>query len=272
MAALYSILVKLKAETDSIISPTQGHHAYALFLDLLGQSSANLAASLHRDEASKPFTISPLMGRFKRASNGISITKGADCSIRLTFLNDTIFAHFMDATYKLTDRPLRLESALFKLQQVCFSPRESPYCRMSSYEELFYDSKPELSVKLKFSSPTVFRSGGKRNVLLPEPSLVFTSYLRKWQHFSPLKFDNELTANFKNIETARHNLRTYILHFSGYQETGFEGDCAYNLPSDMDKNAVTMINTLANFAFYCATGAKTTMGMGQTRRVNVRNK
>jgi CRISPR-associated endoribonuclease Cas6 len=35
--------------------------------------------------------------------------------------------------------------------------------------------------------------------------------------------------------------------------------------SDVDK--LKALNALADFAFYCGTGAKTTMGMGQTRRI-----
>ena len=32
-----------------------------------------------------------------------------------------------------------------------------------------------------------------------------------------------------------------------------------------------LVNLLADFAFYCGTGYKTTMGMGQTRRQEVRS-
>lgn len=266
MAALYSILLKLVSESGSTLSPTQGHHAYALFLDLLNQSSPRLAAELHKEGTNKPFTISPLMGRFKRTSGGIAVAAGAECSIRITFLREDIFAHFMDATYITASRPLRLESAVFRLEQVCFNSRQSPHCRTGSYEELFYTAPAVPSVTLRFTSPTAFRSGGKRNVLFPDPALVFTGYLRKWQYFSPVRLDEDLAGHIRQVTLARHRLRTYILHFSGYQETGFEGECLFNLPAGLCENKLKMLNALADFAFYCGTGAKTTMGMGQTRR------
>lgn len=267
MTALYSVLVKLRAENDTEISPTQGHHAYALFLDLLGHSSPGLSAGLHRDDASKPFTVSPLIGRFRRTGNGISIGRGAEYSLRLTFLKDDIYAHFMDAACKCADKPLRLETAVFSIQQVCFSPRQSLRCRMTSYEELYYGAGLDSSITLRFTSPTTFRSGGKRNVLMPDPALVFSSYLRKWQYFSPLKLDDGVAEHLKGITLSKHRVKTYIWHFTGYQETGFEGECIFTIPPLLDKTAVKAINTLAGFACYCGTGAKTTMGMGQTRRI-----
>ncbi len=36
----------------------------------------------------------------------------------------------------------------------------------------------------------------------------------------------------------------------------------------IDTECLQIANCLANFAFYCGTGYKTTMGMGQTRRVD----
>ena len=36
----------------------------------------------------------------------------------------------------------------------------------------------------------------------------------------------------------------------------------------LDENMLRVTNCLADFAFYCGTGYKTTMGMGQTRRVD----
>jgi len=267
MTALYSVVLRLKAENDAVVSPTQGPHAYALFLDLLGQSSQVMADRLHRDDAHKPFTVSPLLGRFNRAGAGVAIVQGAEYGIRLTFLSDDIYAHFMDAACKAAERPLHLEAAVFGLQQVCFNYRQSPLCRMSSYEELYYGDRADHSLKLKFTSPTVFRSGGKRNILVPEPGLVFSSYLRKWQQFSPLKYADSLAKSLRALNLAWHRLRTYRWHFNDYVETGFEGECLFKIPEDMDLSTVRAVNALANFAFYCGTGAKTTMGMGQTRRI-----
>jgi len=267
MPMLHAALLRLKSLDEVAISPTQGHHAYALFLNLINQSNKHIATELHESASAKPFTISPLQGKFQRADKNLKTITGSDYSIRLTFLQENLFAYFMDATLKAAEKPLRLESATFKLEQVVLDHDDSPLCNHQSYEELLSKPLPQKQIGLQFISPTVFRSGGKRNVLYPDSTLVFSSFLNKWQQFSPVAMDESAARYYSKMIIARYKLATRILHFNSYQEVGFEGSCTYELPSDIDENSAKAINTLADFAFYCGTGAKTTMGMGQTRRI-----
>jgi len=267
MTTLYAVLLQLKADGDVIVSPTQGHHAYGLFMALIRRSSVSMAEELHASDSMKPFTISPLQGKFQRAAKNLKIIGGYEYSIRLTFLKEDVFAYFMDAALKAASQPVRLESAIFHIDHVVLHHEDSPLCHHQSYEELFTESASERKIRLQFLSPTAFRSGGKRNVLFPEASLAFGSYLSKWQHFSPIKVDEHTAEFLEQIIVARYKLNTHILHFNAYQETGFEGECTFEVPADFDEGSLKTINTLADFAFYCGTGAKTTMGMGQTRRV-----
>jgi CRISPR-associated endoribonuclease Cas6 len=267
MAALYAVLLNLKADGDAIISPTQGHHAYGLFMALIRRSSLSMADELHASDSMKPFTISPLQGKFQRAVKSLKVIGDYEYSIRLTFLEEDVFAYFMDATLKAVSQPLRLESAIFHIDHIILHHEDSPFCRHQSYQELLTESQPVRKMSLQFLSPTAFRSGGKRNVLFPEASLAFGSYLSKWQHFSPIKVDEHTAEFLEQIIVTRYKLSTRILHFNGYQETGFQGECTFELPADSDEDSLKTINALADFAFYCGTGAKTTMGMGQTRRI-----
>ena len=266
MAGLYSVLLKLKADGEATISPTQGHHAYALFLSLMQRSNPEVAEALHNEAAAKSFTISPLQGKFQKAGKEIRVKDSEEYAIRLTFLHEDIFAYFMDATLKAANQPLRLESAIFHIEHVVLHHQDSPLCHHQSYKDLISEAQPLRKIRLHFLSPTTFRSGGKRNVLFPEVSLVFGSYLSKWQQFSPIKIDEAIAKCWDKLRVAQYKLGTRILHFNSYQEIGFEGECAFELPAGLSEDTVKAINTLADFAFYCGTGAKTTMGMGQTRR------
>ena len=67
---------------------------------------------------------------------------------------------------------------------------------------------------------------------------------------------------------AKYKLETRILHFGSYQEIGFEGKCTVEIAPEVPEETVRSLNALADFAFYCGTGAKTAMGMGQTRRLS----
>jgi len=267
VAGLYALLLKLTAEGESDLSPTHGYHAYGLFLSLVRESSPRLADELHNSDLPRPFTVSTLRGKLKRAGRNWKVVDSGEYSLRFTFLREDLFAHFMDGALKAAGKPLRLESATFHISEVALHPRESLFCGHQSYEELMAESWSARKIALQFLSPTTFRSGGKRNVLFPEASLVFGSYLARWQHYSPISVNEATLKALPHILVARYRLTTRILDFNAYQETGFEGQCTFELPAALDEDLARSINALADFAFYCGTGAKTTMGMGQTRRI-----
>ncbi|RLC91994.1 MAG: CRISPR-associated endoribonuclease Cas6 [Chloroflexi bacterium] len=265
---LYSIIVNFKPEEDALISPTRGYHAYALFLDLLRQANPTVAQRLHDLEGPKPFTLSPLQGRFQHQRSGLKLTAGQTYWIRLTVLQEELFAHLLDALLKAADRSLRLDTAPLTLNEVLTTPGQSPWCNCQDFDTLLSHALPERRLHLRFFSPTAFRSAGKRNVLFPEPRLLFSSYLARWQAFSPLKLSSDLASLAdKGSRIGRYKLETRILHFGSYQETGFEGECTVEIADEVPQEAVKALNALADFAFYSGTGAKTTMGMGQTRRL-----
>ena len=69
------------------------------------------------------------------------------------------------------------------------------------------------------------------------------------------------------VLVSRYRLETKMLAFNNYQELGFLGSCVYSANDDVPEDKLRTLNALADFAFFCGTGAKTTMGMGQTRKL-----
>lgn len=268
MSNLYSTVLKLKALNDAVISPTQGYRTHALFLNLLQRRTPVLASELHDMVDQKPFTVSPLCGKFKRAGklNGVSI--GFDYWIRLTFLREEVMAHLLDAVARHpVEEPLCLEKANFRLEELVTTRNRHPMCAHTSFSELIENARADSVLTLEFTSPTVFRRAGQRNVIFPEPRLVFGSLLNRWNNSSHVKFEDDLSRHLDSIILTRYQLKTHILHFDGYQEVGFEGNASYQIPDSLSDGQKCQLNALADFAFFCGTGAKTTMGMGQTRRV-----
>jgi CRISPR-associated endoribonuclease Cas6 len=60
---LYALVIRLRPERGSPPPDPRGHGAQALFLDLLRQVAPELAAQLHADALSKPYTVAVLPGR-----------------------------------------------------------------------------------------------------------------------------------------------------------------------------------------------------------------
>jgi len=264
---VYSVSVTLRPLAEAVISPAHGYQAYALLLSILRMSDQSLAEELHRLDGAKPFTASPLQGRFGRAEGGLKVIPASTYSLRITFLKSDIFAHFLDGAIKWGDNAVELGADSFKMEEVNPASKKDELVDFNTYQGLLDGAPDQRRIELQFLSPTAFRSGGKRNVVFPTPELVFGSYLNRWQAFSPLKLDDTISSWFDSIVVARYRLETRILNFGSYQEVGFTGRCRYELDKNTPEEVSFAFNALADFAFYCGTGAKTTMGMGQTKRL-----
>ena len=265
---VYSVSVKLRALKEAVISQAHGYQVYGLFLSMLRMSSQSLAGELHELDGAKPFTVSPLQGKFRRAGEGLRVIPEAEYSLRFTFMENGVFAHFLDGAMKWGDDTVELGSGSFHMEEVNTASKEDSSTGFQSYQSIIDCASADRKIELEFLSPTAFRSGGKRNVVFPTPELIFGSYLNRWQAFSPAKLDDSISSWFDRIVVARYKLGTQILNFGSYQEVGFIGRCQYELDKNTPEEVVHVLNALADFAFYCGTGAKTTMGMGQTKRLN----
>lgn len=264
---LYSISVTLQPLSEAIISPTQGYQTYAFFLNVMKTSSPLVSEELHDIDGPRPFTISPLHGKFLRKKDGLVVLADNHYSFRMTFLKSDVFAHFLDGANKWGSKLVQIGPASFKVDKIDTLPAPSPAACFSSFQQLYDNASLDTQIGLEFQSPTTFRSGGKRNVLFPEPSTVFIGYLIKWQAFSKIKIDLGIDEWLTKAIVSRYDLETRMLDFNGYQETGFVGKVCFELDKNTPPETAHLINALADFAHFCGTGAKTTMGMGQTQRL-----
>ena len=109
-------------------------------------------------------------------------------------------------------------------------------------------------------------------MVLPQPELVFGSLLRRWNALSPVPIHPELRQWFQEalgISEVRR-LSTRMLEFGRFREKGFIGEVVFEALGPWTQEALRGLNALADFAFFAGVGHKTTMGMGQVRRVESR--
>ena len=253
---LYSVVLKLKSGSDT--SPTQAYHNYALLLDLLRGVSPDLAAQIHDMSGPKPVTVSPRWGR-------------STPWIRFTFLDETFFAGFAHAVMRLgVGGIVTLGSGRFEVEELITQPKDSPWSRYDDFQGLWDRASREKEITLGFRSPTAFRSSG-RNLVFPQPELVFGSLIARWNAYSEINPGDSLGDEWlSKVVVSRHSLNTRLLDFGSYRQVGFTGKCTFELKDSAAEEAARWMNALADFAFYAGVGAKTTMGMGQTRRIRTR--
>ena len=151
-----------------------------------------------------------------------------------------------------------------------------PLARMTTPEVLRADweaaplDESIQSIPLCFDAPTAFSlRGDQRNMyVLPDPALVWSSLAGYWDE---LAADNrqEAVREFvtDHVVVSYHRLQTVMLRFPDHPQIGFTGDVTFKILNPAHPDLTRHLNRLADLAFYTGLGSKTTMGMGQVRRM-----
>ncbi len=273
-----STLISLIPPTDVTLRPTMGHHAHAAFLAILKQSNPEVATAVHAHASQKPFTVSPLLGKVKKRGNRLHITAGTECKLRYTFLDDELFQHFGKAFLTPTMPPIRLgDDAVFQVKQLTsHATEDQSWSGSTTYAELIESAKTDTRMSFRFYSPTAFRRLTPKGEKTSNDAYIdlvrcYRSWVNKWNAFSPIQLDKSEILDFVDEHGQVTNVRAESkrLDYGKHAVTGQVGTCACVFyPEDsLNLEILRAVNCLADFAFYCGTGYKTTMGMGQTRRI-----
>lgn len=274
---LYSIVLTLSPTRVTTVPATMGHQAHAAFLRTIQAADPALAEALHTPNLpARPFTVSALQGTPAPRGGLIRLRPEETYWLRFTILYPLIFQQFMARFLHGEGRPtLQLGEAELLIREIWTTPESHPWAGYSSWTELAARARPELELTLDFVSPTAFSFGqkewGKKIVVLPDPELVLDSLARAWNTFAPAPVQVErpaLQAYLAEYGVIKQidNLRTQMLAFTRAPQVGFVGRVTYGLMGE-NEIARTQLAMLADFAFYAGVGYKTTMGMGQCRRV-----
>jgi CRISPR-associated endoribonuclease Cas6 len=140
----------------------------------------------------------------------------------------------------------------------------------TSYENLYHnlianEPEPQRSFTLQFTTPTAFAQD-RTYLPLPVPTLMFRSWLERWNHFAPVYLGgDELIAYLGGaIALSRHKLQTAPFRIHSGQVTGFKGDITLKVLHRIEPLLANVANLLIHYAEFSGTGIKTRLGMGQT--------
>lgn len=272
---LHAIVVNLIATHDGRVPLTQGALAHAAFFDLVAAADPDLAARLHDSGARQPFTLSPLHGLPEQAdAAGYRVRAGMRAALRLTLLDPALFTAFLKRLLTAgPDLQLRLGDVTFAVEGALGAPGSHPWAGYTTAGDLRKAAGAEQRIRMLFASPAAVSLGEKgaakqRMILIPIPQYVFASLRGTWNRLTgdeiPIGFeawvaDCVFVREVRNWQTAVYQLKrgTY---------PGGHGDVTFEA-LDPAPTFLRMLNLLADFAFYSGVGTKTTMGMGQVRRL-----
>jgi len=105
--------------------------------------------------------------------------------------------------------------------------------------------------------------------VLPDPPLVFGELAGYWDR---LTGDDTQAAvrDFaaRDVVVSRYDLATHMGDYGGGRlQLGFAGRADFELLNPSHPDLTRHLNRLADLAFFTGLGSKTTMGMGQVRRI-----
>ena len=116
------------------------------------------------------------------------------------------------------------------------------------------------------------------------PQYVFPGLVKRWQELAPPELAHlvqreriEAYIQEEGIIISDYDLRPHWVTFIKHRQRGFAGTCSYILrgrdePTSLESPLTVrqQMLLLAHLAFYTGVGAKTAMGMGQTRIVDLK--
>jgi CRISPR-associated endoribonuclease Cas6 len=275
----FSILIQAYPKTDVPVAHVQGPILQGMFLELIRQVEPDMNQHLHDDSQYRPYTLSPLgLGEQIDHFDGFRIPPnrllraGTPCALRITLLEDQIFPTFCRYFLDRRDPTFRLGETEFGITNVVgTSDQRTTWSAYTSYQELIEQaSRTERHITLRFITPTTFGIGDV-DLPLPLPRLVFQSFRKRFEEFSQeVTFLPDFEAQVEQY-TAITNLKQIQTEFIKTKKIsflGFTGRVTYHIHAKAAPDLIFQMNLLADYAFFCGTGKKTTVGMGQTLRLN----
>ena len=269
---LLSLVLELKPLDETGVPLTTGNAVHAWFINAVAEKNWVMSSDLHRGDKEKPFTTSPIFGNFKAAGHFRFPSKNETYWIRLTSLS----AELSDILLGLSDgwvgKEFDILGQSFEITRVLSQAEQHSWAGQCSYEEIYnrwvtsVNSLPR-KASMVFYTPTTFRAG-RKNIPLPFPKLFFSHLSAKWNQFSPIHLGSDIAQVLEErVGISACDIETRMFRFKNHFEVGFTGSCEFITPGSTPDIWDKVMHLLCDFAFFSGVGAKTTMGMGQVRRL-----
>lgn len=140
---------------------------------------------------------------------------------------------------------------------------EDPDVLSASWARLA-DASPVRRLHLRFLTPTFFSHQGEM-CLLPDPDRLWNGWRRAWQAHAPALPLGADALTLDGLRITRYQLHTEAVTLKGGLWRGFVGEMALEWHRDVPPETRRTAAALAGIADFTGTGAKTMLGLGQTR-------
>jgi len=270
-----AVVIHLKALRDLPIEGSTGAAVHGFWFERWNALDAAAGDRLHKEAgaARREYTLSPLMHLRRGAGRTFKLHAGDVTWLRVTALTDWLAAA-LEQTWLagLQGSVIGMIGApeMFEVTAIARRHEEHEWAGRADYAALaerhLYNLNPPARWRLEFATPTTFKSSDTYSPL-PMPERIVRSWLERWQAFAPVALPDDLPAQARAAAMiAGYNLRTRGMKEETRVVPGFEGDLRLDIPR-LPPSERAAFDLLANYAFFCGTGHKTTQGLGMTRLI-----
>jgi len=269
---LTSIVLKLTTDHNTTLRNHQGRANYALTLGLIQKLDHALGRDIHDFDGPKPLTCSSLLGIHSN-HRGLPIQANQPCYVRITGLNKVVSQALLAVLIEETPQQWPLNECEFQVQGAVCDPELDSWSGSTTYEalaahQLLSSENLPRRATIHFESATAFQSQGM-HIPMPMPNLFFGSLVERWNSFSPVTLSGEMRRFGKEmVAVSNYRMQSIpVTQKKGSTIIGGVGRCTY-IALGGDRYWRGTMQMLADFALYSGVGVKTTIGMGQCRRVD----
>ena len=222
-------------------------HLPRYFLRYLAAVDPGRAVLLQHTSPPRPYTLSKFF------------YKGGQWQWRITFLQDDLADLFLDGVTVLQASECDENQLVLNTSKVI--------TQETTYQSLLSTALPATSLRLRFLSPTSFRTR-LTTYPLPDPVGMVQSWWERWNTFSREKLDCVLLdVAAVHLAVSSCKIRTRLVDLGVGQQIGFIGVVTLRVvkANKIGEDVLRHLNALAAYADFCGTGQRTAQGMGQTR-------
>lgn len=265
-AVVASLVVQTRAIETEAVPESTGTSLHGWLLNLVKAKNEKVATVWHNSQSPKPFSLSPLFGRFAKTSFGYLAVKDQPYWFKLGLIGQEAFDLVANELFaqQAKNEILTVGNIRLRVEEIKLSGH--PWANFLSLKELKNNHLENTQITLQFKTPTTFRRFNF-NFVLPEPKLVFGSLLNKWQLLSSNTFELDLDKINEMLKITYFNIRTQFFPLKNQNLVGFTGKVAYEPTSRCSTKQFAHLASLANLALFAGIGQKTTMGMGVSRLI-----
>ncbi len=267
---LIALTLTLQPESDFRAPTHYTTELHSWFLNQVRLTDPELSAYLHDGESEKAFSLTSLNGNLQPQNRSAFAVPKATITFSSTEQYQWSIAALTQSVCEWLQNWLRKPSQTMQLRSGTLTIQNWQIgLPATTYETIWTEAENPTELSLTFTTPTSFRQRSN-HMPLPIPKNIFHSYLRRWNNFAHLEFEQDEFLEWVNecVVILRHDIRSQKTQ-AGKQGsvTGFIGAVQFGLtPKAKDEpEYVQLIHSLIACAPYFGTGHKVTFGLGQTQ-------